>query len=548
MNKSTKTLLVWLGLGCAFLLLFQLQGQLQGEKKPEAYEDFEVFRQQLDEGQVAAIRFYDWQTVEPALEPALEPVLEPALEPADDVEGADESKDEATDEAKIVHEIAVTLKNSDERYLTTGVIDKALFRKISNQSVEMSWEGDGEESDFFLDTFVTWFPMLLLIGVWVFFMKKQGGGFTNAMSFAKSRARLISESSSTTFADVAGCQEAKDVFSDIIDFLKNAKRWTESGVRLPRGVLLEGPPGCGKTLLARAVAGETKAHFYCVSASEFVEMFVGVGAARIRDTFETALKKPPAVIFIDELDAIGRQRGSGIGPNNEEREQALNQLLVSMDGFERSDQVVVIAATNRPDILDKALLRAGRFDRTLRIPEPSQDVRLEMLQIHTRNKTLAEDVSLEEIAQQTVGYSGAEIEALTNEAALFAVRRARQSENEQVVLFRGDFLQALEPTDSQKKRFTKLDAVLIESATQLAEPTGQAWVRIHLSESGCVEGQVVWADACFIKVRKSCDEAEVLIPKIQIQTIEVLDGTELAKNEDVVIDPWASRTLTANVA
>src|SRR5262249_32697902 len=247
-------------------------------------------------------------------------------------------------------------------------------------------------------------------------LRRAGGGTASALELRKSRARVVAEAPGVTFASVGGCAEAKAELADLVAFLKDPEPWERAGVRLPRGALLGGPPGCGKTLLARAVAGETSARFLYVSASEFVEMFVGVGASRMRDTFELAAKHAPAILFIDELDAIGRRRGSGVGLVNDEREHTLNQLLVSLDGFDRGARVVVIAATTRSDVLDAALWRAGRFDRRIAVPPLSAEARREVLAIHTAGKPLAGDVSLDDLAARAEGMSGADLEGLVNEA------------------------------------------------------------------------------------------------------------------------------------
>ena len=296
----------------------------------------------------------------------------------------------------------------------------------------------------------------------------------------KAVPELIPEISKVKFADVGGCDEAKEILGDVVDFLKNPKRWSQAGVRLPRGVLLEGPPGCGKTLLARAVAGETNASFYLTSASEFVEMFVGVGAARVRDTFDTAPQNAPAVIFIDELDAVGRRRGSGIGPSHDEREQTLNQLLVCLDGIESREPVAVIAATNRPDILDAALLRAGRFDRRIRIPaalarRPARHPAHSHQEQASCRRRLAGRTGRPDgrIQRGAIGESG--------ERGRPAGRPPRtQQRRPRREVGTDDFQQALQPTASPSRIFNKLDAVLIESTSQLAEPTGKAVVRVAL--------------------------------------------------------------------
>ena len=281
-----------------------------------------------------------------------------------------------------------------------------------------------EEQSFLTSIFVSWFPMLLLIGVWIFFMRQmQGGGKGGAFSFGKSRARMMDESSNTiTFADVAGCDEAKEEVFEMVDFLRDPSKFQKLGGRIPRGVLLVGSPGTGKTLLAKAIAGEAKVPFFSISGSDFVEMFVGVGAARVRDMFEQAKKQSPCIIFIDELDAVGRQRGAGLGGGNDEREQTLNQMLVEMDGFEPSVGVIVVAATNRPDVLDPALLRPGRFDRQVVVPLPDIRGREQILKVHMRKVPVAPDIDASILARGCPGFSGADLANLVNEAALFAAR------------------------------------------------------------------------------------------------------------------------------
>ncbi len=282
-----------------------------------------------------------------------------------------------------------------------------------------------EEPSLLMSIFVSWFPMLLLIGVWVFFMRQmQGGGRGGAFSFGKSRAKMLDESNNqVTFADVAGCDEAKEDVVELVEFLRDPSKFQKLGGRIPRGVLMVGPPGTGKTLLAKAIAGEAKVPFFSISGSDFVEMFVGVGAARVRDMFETAKKNAPCIIFIDEIDAVGRQRGAGLGGGNDEREQTLNQMLVEMDGFETGLGVIVIAATNRPDVLDPALLRPGRFDRQVVVNLPDIRGREQILKVHMRKVPLAPDVDPSILARGTPGFSGADLANLVNEAALFAARR-----------------------------------------------------------------------------------------------------------------------------
>jgi cell division protease FtsH len=285
-----------------------------------------------------------------------------------------------------------------------------------------------DEPSFLMNIFVSWFPMLLLIGVWIFFMRQmQGGGRGGAFSFGKSRARMMDDTANqVTFADVAGCEEAKEEVSELVDFLRDPSKFQKLGGRIPRGVLMVGNPGTGKTLLARAIAGEAKVPFFSISGSDFVEMFVGVGAARVRDMFEQAKKHAPCIVFIDEIDAVGRQRGAGLGGGNDEREQTLNQLLVEMDGFEGTAGVIVIAATNRPDVLDPALLRPGRFDRQVVVPLPDIRGREQILLVHMRKVPMAPDVKADILARGTPGMSGADLANLVNEAALFAARRNKR--------------------------------------------------------------------------------------------------------------------------
>ncbi|MBN9341611.1 MAG: ATP-dependent zinc metalloprotease FtsH, partial [Comamonadaceae bacterium] len=282
-----------------------------------------------------------------------------------------------------------------------------------------------EEGSLLMTLLVSWGPMLLLIGVWIYFMRQmQGGGKGGAFSFGKSKARMLDENNNTiTFADVAGCDEAKEEVKEVVDFLKDPQKFQKLGGRIPRGLLLVGPPGTGKTLLAKSIAGEAKVPFFSISGSDFVEMFVGVGAARVRDMFENAKKNAPCIIFIDEIDAVGRQRGAGLGGGNDEREQTLNQMLVEMDGFETNLGVIVVAATNRPDILDAALLRPGRFDRQVYVTLPDIRGREQILGVHMRKIPAGQDVNPAIIARGTPGMSGADLANLCNEAALMAARR-----------------------------------------------------------------------------------------------------------------------------
>ena len=310
-----------------------------------------------------------------------------------------------------------------KRFNTYAPSDPWLVSDLLKNNVVVEAKPD-EEPSLLMNIFVSWFPMLLLIAVWVFFMRQmQGGGRGGAFSFGKSRARMLDENSNqVTFADVAGCDEAKEEVGELVEFLRDPSKFQKLGGRIPRGVLMVGNPGTGKTLLARAIAGEAKVPFFSISGSDFVEMFVGVGAARVRDMFEQAKKSAPCIIFIDEIDAVGRQRGAGLGGGNDEREQTLNQLLVEMDGFEGTAGVIVIAATNRPDVLDPALLRPGRFDRQVVVPLPDIRGREQILMVHMRKVPIAPDVKADIIARGTPGFSGADLANLVNEAALFAAR------------------------------------------------------------------------------------------------------------------------------
>ncbi|WP_434926896.1 ATP-dependent zinc metalloprotease FtsH [Shewanella sp. HL-SH4] len=319
-------------------------------------------------------------------------------------------------------------RSSGDKFTTImPMYDQDLINDLDRRGISMKGQ-EAEESGFLTQIFISWFPMLLLIGVWIFFMRQmQGGGGKGAMSFGKSKAKLMSEDQiKTTFADVAGCDEAKEEVKELVDYLRDPTKFQKLGGRIPTGVLMVGQPGTGKTLLAKAIAGESKVPFFTISGSDFVEMFVGVGASRVRDMFEQAKKSSPCIIFIDEIDAVGRQRGAGVGGGHDEREQTLNQMLVEMDGFEGNEGVIVIAATNRPDVLDSALLRPGRFDRQVVVGLPDVRGREQILKVHMRKVPLSEDVKASVIARGTPGFSGADLANLVNEAALFAARGNRR--------------------------------------------------------------------------------------------------------------------------
>ncbi|HUN50243.1 MAG TPA: ATP-dependent metallopeptidase FtsH/Yme1/Tma family protein, partial [Candidatus Sulfotelmatobacter sp.] len=311
---------------------------------------------------------------------------------------------------------SITGHTRDSRnFATYNPNDTNLIQRLNDHGVRITAQ-PADEGNPLLNIFVSWFPMLLLIGVWIFFMRQMQSGGGKAMGFGKSKARLLTERQGrVTFDDVAGIDEAKEELEEIVEFLKDPQKFQRLGGRIPKGALLVGPPGTGKTLLARAIAGEANVPFFTISGSDFVEMFVGVGASRVRDMFEQGKKNAPCIIFIDEIDAVGRHRGAGLGGGNDEREQTLNQLLVEMDGFEANEGVILIAATNRPDVLDPALLRPGRFDRQVVVPNPDVNGREKILRVHMRKVPLASDVDPKVIARGTPGFSGADLANLVNE-------------------------------------------------------------------------------------------------------------------------------------
>ena len=376
MNNAFKTIAIWLVIG---LVLMSLFSQFTGKRTAAAPVDFSAFMQEVKGKQIAEVQI-DGNTVRGK-------------------------------------------KQDGTRFVTYAPNYIWLVDDLLKNGVRIEAKAP-EEQSLLTNIFISWFPMLLLIGVWIFFMRQmQGGGRGGAFSFGKSKARMLDESSNTvTFADVAGCDEAKEEVSELVEFLRDPSKFQKLGGRIPRGILMVGNPGTGKTLLARAIAGEAKVPFFSISGSDFVEMFVGVGASRVRDMFEQAKKSAPCIIFIDEIDAVGRQRGAGLGGGNDEREQTLNQLLVEMDGFEANVGVIVIAATNRPDVLDPALLRPGRFDRQVVVPLPDIRGREQILMVHMRKVPIAPDVRADILARGTPGMSGADLANLVNEAALFAAR------------------------------------------------------------------------------------------------------------------------------
>ena len=382
MNNMLKNLVIWLVIGLVLMTVFNQFNTRQAAQAPLEYSQF---LEEVKAGRIAKVT----------------------------IEGRQLK--------------AVTSEGKRVTSYSPGMLDIWLVSDLLKYGVKVEAKPE-EEPSLLMNIFVSWFPMLLLIGVWIFFMRQmQGGGRGGAFSFGKSRARMLDESTNTvSFADVAGCEEAKEEVAELVDFLRDPSKFQKLGGRIPRGVLMVGAPGTGKTLLARAIAGEAKVPFFSISGSDFVEMFVGVGAARVRDMFEQAKKHAPCIVFIDEIDAVGRQRGAGLGGGNDEREQTLNQLLVEMDGFEASAGVIVIAATNRPDVLDPALLRPGRFDRQVVVPLPDIRGREEILKVHMRKVPLAPDVRPDIIARGCPGFSGADLANLVNEAALFAARQNKR--------------------------------------------------------------------------------------------------------------------------
>jgi cell division protease FtsH len=381
LNTFYKNLSLWLVIGLVMVFLFNLFNKPQEPSKEISYSDFLAY---VEKGEVAKV----------------------AIE-GDRLDG------------KFVNQASFLTVIPSQ--------DPDMMRLLKEKDVSIQVK-PSEETPWYLTLLISWFPMLLLIGVWIFFMRQMQAGGGRAMSFGRSKAKLLTNQNiDVTFEDIAGIEEAKDELGEIISFLKDPKKFTRLGGRIPKGCLLVGPPGTGKTLLAKAIAGEAGVPFFTISGSDFVEMFVGVGASRVRDLFIQAKKNAPCIIFIDEIDAVGRHRGAGLGGGHDEREQTLNQLLVEMDGFETSGGVIVIAATNRPDVLDPALLRPGRFDRQIIVPVPDVKGREEILKVHARKVPLDQGVELSVIARGTPGFSGADLENLVNEAALLAARSDKET-------------------------------------------------------------------------------------------------------------------------
>jgi len=374
-NQLQKNIALWIVISLVFVFLFQMFNQPQTKKEEIVYSDFIAY---LNKGQVTDV------TIQ-----------------GENIEGR---------------------LSDGKTFKLYAPQDPTLVSVLQKKGVRIAVKPD-EGSSWYMTIIISWLPILLLVGVWIFFMKQMQAGGGKAMSFGKSRAKLMTDKSKkTTFADVAGIDEAKEELEEVVEFLKDPRKFTRLGGRIPKGVLLVGQPGTGKTLLARAIAGEAEVPFLSISGSDFVEMFVGVGASRVRDLFNQGKKNAPCIIFIDELDAVGRQRGAGLGGGHDEREQTLNQMLVEMDGFESNEGVIIMSATNRPDVLDPALLRPGRFDRQVVVPLPDVKGREKIFEVHVKKVPLETDVDLSVVARGTPGFSGADIENLINEAALYAAR------------------------------------------------------------------------------------------------------------------------------
>jgi cell division protease FtsH len=382
LNSLQKNIALWLFISLVFVLLYHLFNQPKNAQENIIYSDFISY---AEKGQVV--------------------------------------------EVTIQGESITGKLNSGKNFKSYAPKDAGIIQLLKEKGVRITSK-PVDDSPWYMNVLISWVPMILLIGVWIFFMRQMQSGGGKAMAFGKSRARLVTDKSKkVTFADVAGIDEAKAELEEVIEFLRDPKKYTRLGGRIPKGLLLVGQPGTGKTLLARAIAGEAEVPFLSISGSDFVEMFVGVGASRVRDLFEQGKKNAPCIIFIDEIDAVGRHRGAGLGGGHDEREQTLNQLLVEMDGFESNDGVILVSATNRPDVLDPALLRPGRFDRQVIVPLPDVKGREKIFEVHTKKTPLADDVDFSVIARGTPGFSGADIENLVNEAVLYAARYGKDKVN-----------------------------------------------------------------------------------------------------------------------
>ena len=418
-----------------------------------------------------------------------------------------------------------------KRFKTYTPYDPNLIEKLSNKNVKINVEPYNSKGSSFLHIILSWFPMLLLIGVWLFFMRQMQSGSGKALGFGRSKAKMLNEKTGKiTFKDVAGIDESKNELQEVVEFLRDPSKFQRLGGKIPKGVLLIGPPGCGKTLLGRAVAGEAGVPFFTISGSDFVEMFVGVGASRVRDMFEQGKKNAPCIIFIDEIDAVGRHRGAGLGGGNDEREQTLNQLLVEMDGFESNEGVIIVAATNRPDMLDPALLRPGRFDRQVVVPNPDILGREKILKVHLRKVPLAPNVKPKIIARGTPGFSGADLANLVNEGALLAARRNKR------------FVTMDEMEDAKDKVLMGIERksmVMKEDEKKLTayHEAGHAIVAIHSKESDPVhKATIIPRGRALGMVMRLPESDRISVSKIKLKAdLAVAMGGRIA--EEIIFGP-----------
>ena len=427
-----------------------------------------------------------------------------------------------------------------KKFKTYTPYDPNLIEKLSNKDVKINVEPYNNKGSSLLNVILSWFPMLLLIGVWLFFMRQMQSGSSKALGFGRSKAKMLNEKTGKiTFKDVAGIDESKNELEEVIEFLKDPSKFQRLGGKIPKGVLLIGPPGCGKTLLARAVAGEAGVPFFTISGSDFVEMFVGVGASRVRDMFEQGKKNAPCIIFIDEIDAVGRHRGAGLGGGNDEREQTLNQLLVEMDGFESNEGVIIVAATNRPDVLDPALLRPGRFDRQVVVPNPDILGREKILKVHLRKVPLAPNVDPKIIARGTPGFSGADLANLVNEGALLAARRNKR------------FVTMQEMEDAKDKVLMGIERksmVMKDEEKKLTayHEAGHAIVAIHSKESDPVhKATIIPRGMALGMVMRLPESDRISMSKIKLKAdLAVAMGGRIA--EEIIFGPSKVTTGAAS--
>jgi len=486
LNSLQKNIALWLIISLIFVLLYHLFSQPKGTQENIIFSDFISY---VDKGQISEVT----------------------------VQGEN---------------ITGKLTNG-KKFKSYAPNDPTLIPLLKSKGVRISAKPE-EESPWFVTVLVSWFPMLLLIGVWIFFMRQMQSGGGKAMAFGKSRARLMTDKTKkVTFADVAGIDEAKAELEEVIEFLKDPKKFTRLGGRIPKGLLLVGPPGTGKTLLAKAIAGEADVPFLTISGSDFVEMFVGVGASRVRDLFTQAKKNAPCIIFIDEIDAVGRHRGAGLGGGHDEREQTLNQLLVEMDGFESNEGVILVSATNRPDVLDPALLRPGRFDRQVVVPLPDVKGREKIFQVHARKTILESDVDFSLLARGTPGASGADIENLVNEAIL----RAAGSGKEKVELVDFEFAKDKVLMGAERKTLVISDE---EKRNTAYHESGHALVARLLPGSDPIHKVTIIprGRALGLTQQLPVDEKHTYPKKFLLTNIKILLGGRAA--EELILDDFTT--------